>query len=152
MVALNKYAVCFDVDNTISDTRHRAHYVENKVPKLRQWVEFFDAMGGDTVIQPTVDMLKRYYAQGLTVILITGRPETHRLLTTTWLLDNNIPYHQLIMKNKHDVRMQAALWKAKMMGQLQDEGYVIKLAVDDEPSVREMYTAIGVMNIEPVLT
>jgi hypothetical protein len=140
---LNKSKPCVlvDIDGTIANTKHRERFVISPVPKERKWKEFFDEMDKDTVIIPTAEMVARYC-----------RPDNKQKETKEWLKQNNVPYHILIMKNKQEYRLKGALFKAKVAGKLQDEGYNIKLAIDDEEEVRQMYALIGIKNIAPVLT
>ena len=88
-----------DIDGTIADLSHRLHYIQS-TPK--EWDAFFDAMGDDAPIPGTrflVWALSSYY----TIIYLTGRPNSHRMQTVKWLVKNEFPEGDLVMRKTGDV-------------------------------------------------
>lgn len=138
-----------DIDNTLADTAHRAHYV-NRPIKEKDWPAFFKAMGEDTPIIPVINKVKEYNNRGWNIILITGRPDKYEHLTLPWLEQHNIPFCKLIMKKKGEYRARGSHWKAKIYGDLIEEGWKVKLAIDDEEEVREVYKMIGLECFNPI--
>ena len=149
MITENKLTILVDIDGTIADTKHREHFLNIFEGGQKDWNGFFSAMVDDTPIPSVIDWVKGYIDRGWNVFFVTGRPEAFRKVTEDWLDAQGLISLRLIMKPKPDQYIKAALWKAKVVGMLQDEGWNILLAIDDDPSVREMYQMFCIECVNP---
>ena len=81
--------VIFDIDGTLADISHRLHYLTNlRKPgeylrgeakhKHPDWAAFNDAMVNDVPKWPIVALAQMIRGLGHNIIIVTGRPETHR--------------------------------------------------------------------------
>ena len=98
---LKDNAIWVDMDNTLSDTTHREHFLSSD--KKKNWKGFFDAMGDD----PVNEWCKKLI-QGMNniakVLIVSARPDNYRKVTESWLLHHSIPYDSLIMRKHGDFR------------------------------------------------
>jgi phosphoglycolate phosphatase-like HAD superfamily hydrolase len=90
----------FDLDGTLSDTRHRLHHLERR-PK--DWDAFFDEAGDDPPL-PTGIALALQSAQDCDLAYVTGRPERCRPATLAWLAAQGLPDGELHMRRVRDRR------------------------------------------------
>ena len=91
--------VIFDIDGTLADTSHRQHHLANK-----DWESFYNAMPGDAPIQPIIDLCNMYFNSGSYILLVTGRPESHRELTREWLNKHHVLFDEIRMRPTGDHR------------------------------------------------
>lgn len=76
-----------DIDGTAANINHRRHLVEGKKEgKKVDWPRFFDEMVNDTPNQWCQLLLLALVNQGHEVVFISGRPDSHELQTTNWLV------------------------------------------------------------------
>ena len=88
----------FDIDGTLADNDHRAHFLHPEDHSLaKDWDSFFAAQHLDTPIIPIVTILRAlnpFYR----IVLLTGRGQEWSEVTHTWLDKHGIPCDQLIMR------------------------------------------------------
>ena len=69
-------AYIFDSDGTLSDVKHRRHFVENG---NNNWDKFFSKISEDAPIVPLVEFVKTLiHVKEKEIIFVTGRPEFTR--------------------------------------------------------------------------
>ena len=135
-------AVIFDVDGTLAD-----------VSKLRQeWLfsddhkrDFrgFHAASLDAPIIPWVrEAALRTHAQGLAVVIVTGRASRWRHHTAWWLALNKVPSDALLMRADDDNRPDASV-KTAMLNQIQHSWNPIWV-FDDNPSTIPVWQRAGI--------
>ena len=83
---MNKNAVIFDLDGTLSDRRHRLHYVEQS----KDWKSFFKKMTEDPPVKAVISELFKYYELNYKIFILSGRPEEYKEQTIEWLSNNLI--------------------------------------------------------------
>ena len=134
-----------DIDGTISDLSHRLHFIKGE-PK--EWDKFFDAMDMDIPVPGTrflVWALSSYY----TIIYLTGRPGSHRIQTMKWLVKNEFPEGDLIMRKAGDHRpdtiVKVELYRDEVLSQRGEA----KLVIEDRKAVVEMWRALGILTLQP---
>lgn len=134
------YAVIFDLDGTLTNYDHRA---EHLVPPNRDMMTFFSKMEDDTVIDWCLNMLRDFQRSGITIILLTGRPDSFRPHTERWLKKHNISYDMLLMRDAADFRpgaiVKEEIFRQEILGK-----YHVKLAVDDNPRIIKMWKKLGI--------
>ena len=94
--------IVFDIDGTLSDLRHRLHFIQ---PEKKDWDGFFAACVDDTPIPHTVELLRQFLHHLNTVEFWTGRNEDMRSVTEQWLADHvgkdftiRWPVHECVLK------------------------------------------------------
>lgn len=96
-----KPAIIVDFDGTLSDTKHREHFV---LTQPKKWQEFFEAAGDDPLHDWCAEIIQAMKERGCSIILLTGRPEWMRDLSEKWLEKYQIPYDALYMRADDDHR------------------------------------------------
>lgn len=127
----------FDLDGTLSDTRHRLPLVES-APK--QWDAFFREARWDPPLAEGVE-LARKWARECAVGYVTGRPERCRADTLAWLSEHGLPAGELWMRGDRD-RRPARIAKLQLLQQLADER-AVAVVVDDDELVCVAYEEAG---------
>jgi predicted kinase len=101
---LVKSVVWCDLDGTLCNTAHRQHFLERKDGTKRlDWKKFFEDIEHDTVNVPVMECLKKL-AQDNDIVYCSGRPETYKAITETWLEKNGAPKGLLFMRGRNDMR------------------------------------------------
>jgi predicted kinase len=143
-------AIIFDIDGTLADVNHRRHHVQGG---KRNWDTFFKEMVNDPPISD-VCMLANLISNhplvtsGQTkLFLLSGRPDNYRSETEKWLNKYVTAYFEeaeaLMMRLAGDYRPDTEV-KREMLNRLRDDGYNVRLVVDDRPSVIEMWKSEGI--------
>lgn len=85
-----KKAFVFDIDGTLADNSHRLHYIQGE---KKDWDSFYAASSEDKPIEAVTE-LARFLDNGgpllnldsdYAVVFCTGRPESTRRATGSWL-------------------------------------------------------------------
>ena len=135
-------AVVWDLDGTLSDDRARAHYVEVREGRARDWESYFDAIDQDPPIAASMEVLRALHAQGLRIVFLTGRPEYTRRKTERWLKANGlVDYDRLLMRPPGDVR-RAGEMKVEQIEKLRKQ-YELVCAFEDRIDVADALRIAG---------
>ncbi|MEU9984363.1 hypothetical protein [Streptomyces sp. NPDC050856] len=119
----------FDLDNTLSDARHRQRFLERRP---RDWDAFFAAAPQDPPLAPGVALCLEAAAT-CEVVYLTGRPERCRRDTLEWLAAQGLPDGRVHMRRDQD-RRPARVTKLELLRRLGD-GRDIRMLVDDDELV-----------------
>lgn len=76
--------IIFDLDGTLSDGKHREHYVTRPVGE-KDWRAYFAACDDDRPIFPIVTALRAFVTAGHDVEIWTGRSDEVADKTAAWL-------------------------------------------------------------------
>lgn len=117
----------FDLDGTLTDSRHRQHYLERRP---RDWKAFFAAAPDDPPLAEGVALLLRS-AQECEIGYLTGRPENCRRDTLAWLDRHGLPPGRLWMR-RNDDRRPARHTKLDVLRTLARSQEIRCLVDDDE--------------------
>lgn len=146
------YAI-FDMDDTLCTLEHR----RNKAMKSGK-INFnilFDSklVDYDLPEDHVVDLAETLAMFNTKIIIMTARPYYMDIATRKWLINNNIPFDQLITKEKNNVFQKSSLWKeSKLKELLQDINIEqIVLSVDDNKDNQEMFESYGIPVFDPLL-
>ena len=133
-------AVVFDLDGVLADAAERQHFLDR--PGRKDWKRFFDAAGGDALIEE-VARLTELVDRDLHVVLLTARPTTIRSITVTWLERHQLRWDLLVMRPEGEY---AASPVAKRMAvhELRDAGFDLQLAFDDDRRNVDMFHDEGI--------
>ncbi len=121
----------------LADARHREHHLRSK-PK--DWDSFFALAGKDSVLSAGRTRLLEAAADDI-VILVSGRPERLRTITTAWLRLHGFPELPLYLRADLDHR-PASIIKREILNNLGGP-VAITLVVDDDPRVAKTLVAAG---------
>lgn len=132
-------AVVVDIDGVLADAQGRQHHLSWG---RRDWDSFFDACGEDPVIDEVRALLSLLDAS-LVVLLVTARPVRVREVTVAWLDEHELRWDLLVMRPEGE-RAPAVEFKRDVVDELLGEGYVLELALEDDPRNRAMYLDAGV--------
>jgi len=132
-------AVVFDIDGVLSDAAGRQHFLERG---RRDWTAFFEACGDDLVIEEIARLLE-LLDPALSVILLTGRPQSVRPQTLAWLQRYGLRWDLLVMRARGHYG-QTTDFKEDTVRDLRAQGFNLRLAFEDDPSNHAMYVAAGV--------
>jgi hypothetical protein len=132
----------FDIDGVLADNRHRLHHIRNG---KRDYDAFYATVGLDTPIHPIVRVATALLNSGAaTVELWTGRRESSRAETETWLQRCGVfGYNKLRMRADKDYRKAVVVKKEWL-----DQCYPCEkpvLVFEDHPDNVKMYRDSGVI-------
>ncbi|MBB1257699.1 phosphatase domain-containing protein [Streptomyces alkaliterrae] len=127
----------FDLDGTLSDTRHRLHHVASTP---RDWNAFFREARHDPPLTAGID-LAREWSTRCELGYVTGRPERCRRDTERWLAEQGLPVGELWMRRERDFR-PARVAKVELLRSLARER-TIEIVVDDDVQVCDAYREAG---------
>lgn len=127
----------FDLDGTLSDTRHRLHHVR-RAP--RDWDAFFRAADDDPPLAAGV-ALALEWAETCDLGYVTGRPERCRRATLRWLAAQGLPTGEVWMRGEGD-RRPARVTKLRLLERLAAHR-TVAVVVDDDRLVCEEYRKAG---------
>jgi predicted kinase len=134
-----KSIVLCDLDGTLANVEHRRHLVQQEPA---DWEGFFAAIKDDTVRPEVLSRLTEYSQQGLTIVLISARPQRYRVPTLEWLDRHHIPYLTLLMRPDADTRSDADV-KRDLLTIYFDPKQIYQV-IDDRPVVIRMWKEQGI--------
>jgi phosphoglycolate phosphatase-like HAD superfamily hydrolase len=110
------------------------------------WERFFDDMEDDVLIAPMVDLLNAL-KRDFPIALCSGRPETYRTKTVTWLKRHSITFEALYLRKAGDQRSDDIV-KREMLNCIRADGLEPWIAVEDRASVVKMWRAEGLICLQ----
>ncbi|KAA5604419.1 polynucleotide kinase [Roseospira marina] len=131
--------VIMDIDSTIADPTHRLHLLPTNGGS---WDAFFAAAPDDTPF-PEMQALMRLLAAHYPTFVVTGRRESERALTETWLREHGLPYAVLFMRANDDRRPDFEV-KAEILNAQIRPVFEPLFAFEDRSSVVAMWRDQGV--------
>lgn len=139
-----KQAFIVDMDSTLSDPKHRLHYVQTN-PK--NFSAFEAECHHDEPIKPVEHVVRSLYNSGFHILIVSARMDDRRHLTEGWLAKHNIPYHALYMRKAKDTRKDDII-KKELLDKIKNEGYSIIAAIDDRKRVKRMWVENGIFVLD----
>lgn len=127
-----------DIDGVLADPRHRLHFLAGR-PK--NWRGFFAGAHRDPPLPEGVALVKELAADGVTIVYVTGRPESLRDRTTTWLAEQGLPNDVLHMRSRGDFR-PAPQVKLQIYRTIARD-HQLEVIVDDDARVVEVLSQAG---------
>jgi hydroxymethylpyrimidine pyrophosphatase-like HAD family hydrolase len=141
--------VLCDIDGTLSDHSHRLHHVTNKP---RNYEAYYAAMANDfPIVEASAALGKILETPGVSLVLLTGRPERYRSITKDWLRTNfpEIPYHTPIIMRPDGNYAKASIYKETAIFELLKTGEQSFLFIDDDERNTDMYSKYGIFLLAP---
>lgn len=142
-----KPIVIVDMDGTLAHVAHRLHHI--KAPGRKNWRAFFEGMDSDPLNEDIAAMVRRL-APDHEILIVTGRPDTYRRRTESWLRKHQVPFHQIYMRRSGDHRPDTVV-KKEILDSLGSRKEFVELVIDDRPSVCDMWRDCG-LNVHQVIT
>lgn len=139
-------AIWVDMDNTLSDASHRAHFLD-KTKGKPNWNDFFEACKDDPINDWCVDLIRGMYKLDRKILICSARPIDYKNYTKNWLEQNNVPYHEIIMRNKNDFRPDYIV-KEQMYDFEIKTKYELIFSVDDRKQVIDKMRSRGVIVLD----
>ncbi len=122
--------VIVDIDGTIAwNWGHRSFYDYTKVL-------------ADQPIEPVITIVRSMAAAGHRVVIVSGRKDSCREDTITWLGQNNIPCDALLMRKADDDRDDTIVKKEIFNTYIRDKWLPI-VVFDDRDKVVDMWRSLG---------
>lgn len=141
-------AIIVDIDGTLADCSWRLAKAKDELTGKMDWDVFYTYMGDDKIVPGIREIVFNFAENGHTIILMTGRPERFRKVTTGWLASNEVVYDELLMRDDNDRRPAAVFKKSCYQNEVMYNHHVI-LAIDDEPAIAKMWMAENIPCIMP---
>lgn len=137
-------AIIVDIDGTLANCEHRRHLVEAK-----KWPAFYDAMFDDTVNEWCKKLMEAMWEETCVdaVLLVSGRPDSHRSLTEQWLELHTIQHEALFMRRATDYRKDAIVKREIYEKEIKPKWDVL-FVVDDRTQVVEMWRELGLVCLQ----
>jgi len=156
----DKSVIICDIDGTMANCEHRRKYSHG--PE-KNWDEFFRLAPLDTLIEKTGEMVRKFAAEGKTIIFVSARPERCRKDTEEWLEkhwfvnahssdwmetgnENYVPYFALLMRADGDSR-DDTITKQQILDKALKKEW-IHTVIDDRPKVIRMWESNGLSVID----
>ncbi len=130
--------VVFDLDGTLANTDHRAHFLQRQGSK-KDWRGFFAACDQDTPHLHIIDTLTALTAGGHRVEIWSGRSDEVRDKTEAWLEANGLSGVPLRMRAEGDYTADDELKMSWL-----DPDDMPDLIFDDRAKVVAMWRAKGI--------
>jgi phosphoglycolate phosphatase-like HAD superfamily hydrolase len=139
---MNKNAVIVDLDGTLAEFDHTevGHWV---LGAEKHWDPFFEHMKHAPVIkdiQCLVDILKQ---QGQHILICSGRPESHKQHSVTWLEKHNIPFDGIYLRPDGADAMPDEEVKKNLLEKIHSDGFLPWLVLDDRDAVVNGWRDLG---------
>ena len=140
----NKNIVIVDIDGTISEVGERLKYLKQDPP---DWDSFYDDCFEDEPIEEMVELVYALFLQGYELVFCTGRRESCREKTLSWLyrhFEPEVPASSLlIMRPNGDYRHDTAVKPAQI--QLNGISFdSIAFVLEDRDSMVGKWRELGV--------
>lgn len=138
-----KVVVC-DLDGTLCDVEHRRHHVRRTDGEKKDWVSFFKEIPNDTVMNPVMDILCHFNAQGTRIVFCSGRSTNEQKHTEEWLKKHCGFMWTLYMRDRHDSRQDSIVKEIILDFELLTR-YAPYFMLDDRDQVVQMWRRRGFM-------
>ena len=130
----------FDMDGTLCDSDHRKHYLADG---KKDWAGWFKDMHLDPVHEDVAQFYEYAVERNIPVFICTGRDDSSREVSQSWLDVNGFIVDELYMRHTGD-RRDDSIVKKEMLEQIRALGYNPVLAFDDRDRVVKMWRENGV--------
>lgn len=143
----DKKVILFDVDGTLADCTHRQHHVQQG---KKRWDLFNKTMHEDKPHGDIIFLAQLFYAQGHTVIICSGRGTEFQDVTTKWLNDHGVQFHDIYMRPIKDSRRDDII-KAELLEHIRADHGEPFMVFDDRQQVVDMWRREGVrcLQVQP---
>lgn len=131
-----------DIDGTVSNPKHRLHFIDKDRENGPDWDAFYAACEDDEPIQPVIDVLLCLYHSGAELVFCTGRSDSVKAKTMVWLSSRGFLSAEIVMRTHGDHRPDT-IAKRELIEALIAEGKQIAGVFEDRPSVCRVWREMG---------
>jgi FMN phosphatase YigB (HAD superfamily) len=134
-------AVVVDMDGTLCDVSSIRHYVAER--RQRNFDKFHRASLWCPPMWNVRAMVRAYHRAGDAILVVTARDARYEQVTRDWLVKYSVPFHRLYMRPWGDIRPDVEV-KTDILAALRADGFVPRLAIDDNPAVIGLWEREGI--------
>jgi hypothetical protein len=135
-------AVIVDVDGTLCDVRPIRHLL---LPPKRDMNMFHSGSADMLPNQQALDFCVKHHLAGCVIVVVTARMYCWEDLTRAWLDQNiGVPYIGPFMRGNSDFRPDYEVKRDIHRILIEDHGYEIVAACDDNPNVIRLWEEHGI--------
>ena len=141
---MNKKTVIFDLDGTLANIDVRRKLATKPNGKL-DWNVFHNPSNIklDVPNEPVVKMAQLFAENGFNIVIFSGRTDKTEKRTRSWLSNNRVPFHKLVMRPHKTMNfIPDEILKKDMLDKHADIDDVF-LVVDDRNKVVDMWRSLG---------
>lgn len=132
-------AVIVDVDGTLVDVDGVRHHVTGTT---RDFHAFHQESIDCPPIPWVVNLVRDYHHKRYPVVIVTGRSRRYERLTSMWLALHDVPSVEMHMRRDGDQRPDVEV-KREILRAVRHR-YRIKRAIDDNPSIIDLWKSEGI--------
>jgi hypothetical protein len=137
----DRRTVCWDLDSTLADTRHRQHMVPLIKAGKGTWLEYSMACADDEPIEGAVALVRFLHDLGVCQFGVSGRNASAEHATRDWLKRYQVPLDDVFLRPDGDYT-ENGLFKIRVLGQLRDRGFDVVLFIDDWQETADIIQAV----------
>src|SRR5262245_60208704 len=99
-----KDVVFFDLDSTLADTTHRQHLIDDARARGEEpdWEAYSLMCSEDVPFPGPVQLARMLSWSGYFIVILSGRAEAAMAQTVRWLYENEVPFHEVILREAGD--------------------------------------------------
>jgi hypothetical protein len=124
-------AVCWDLDSTLADTRHRFHLIEKIKAGEATWDEHSLACADDEPLTSAIALMRLLFPHH-TQHIVSGRSTVAAYQTRVWLEKHQVPFDALCLRRPDDFT-ENGLIKVRYVRELQAQGIKVVCFFEDWP-------------------
>ena len=141
---MKKNTIIFDLDGTLANIDKRKELATKSNGKL-DWDVFFDSSNIklDVPNEPVVKMAQMFAENGFNIVIFSGRTNRTEKTTRSWLSNNRVPFHKLVMRPHKTMNfVPDEVLKKDMLDKHIDIDDIF-MVVDDRQKVVDMWRDLG---------
>jgi hypothetical protein len=146
-----KNTIICDIDGTIADLTHRLHYIGKNLPSgavagKKDWKAFHGSVGNDAFhhdMRTILWMLHDGLSDDAMVVYVSGRMDSCRDGTESWLRRNDFPVGPLYMRAEGDYRPDYEVKEEILDRDLKLTPDDVLCVLDDRDQVVQMWRRRG---------
>ena len=101
----------------------------------------FEKAGSDNMNKPIQEIVNLFKENGYKILLVTGREERFRDITSNWLKTNNLNYSKLLMRENKDYRKDIIIKEEIYNSEIKNK-YEVLFVIDDREQMIKMWKKI----------
>jgi hypothetical protein len=144
-------AIIVDLDGTLCDIEHRKHFIISESGELKDkpdWDGFNAECINDTPVAAISELMDLYSNAGFHILILTGRDQKYESETRQWLMDNDIPWAQICMRETGDYRSDFTIKHQHYIEQIAPH-FDVRFVLEDRKAVVEMWRDLGLLCLQP---
>lgn len=135
-------AIIVDIDGTLACRNPEGQQVDIKGNEKYRGIHDYHRVGEDQLFSHIAELV-RLLASKYQILITTGRPESCRYETESWLRDNAIPFDALFMRTTGDYRKDCII-KQEIYENKIETCFDVLFALDDRDQVVRAWRDLGI--------